>query len=50
MVVGEIDDIPYAFIGLERIGGVIIYDISDPTDAELVDYVNPLDENGDAIA
>ncbi|MEM9274619.1 MAG: esterase-like activity of phytase family protein [Cyanobacteria bacterium P01_F01_bin.143] len=49
VVIGEIDDIPYAFIGLERIGGVMIYDISDPTDAEFVDYVNPLDENGDAI-
>ncbi|ELS02889.1 hypothetical protein Xen7305DRAFT_00026070 [Xenococcus sp. PCC 7305] len=49
LVIGKIDDIPYAFVGLERIGGVIIYDISDPTDAEFVDYVNPTNENGDAI-
>ena len=30
----------YAFIGLERIGGVMIYDISDPHSPEFVDYVN----------
>ncbi|MGK7892688.1 MAG: esterase-like activity of phytase family protein [Xenococcus sp. (in: cyanobacteria)] len=49
VVIGEIDDIPYAFIGLERIGGVMIYDISDPTNAEFVDYVNPIGEDGNAI-
>ncbi len=49
IVIGEVDNIPYAFIGLERIGGVMIYDISDPANAEFVDYVNPTDENGNAI-
>ncbi|MGF1599088.1 MAG: choice-of-anchor I family protein [Acidimicrobiales bacterium] len=30
----------YAFIGFERIGGVITYDVTDPTRPVLVDYVN----------
>lgn len=30
----------YAFIGLERIGGVMVYDITDPRDVKFVDYKN----------
>jgi hypothetical protein len=30
----------YAFIGLERAGGVMIYDVSDPSKPFFVDYVN----------
>ena len=30
----------YAFIGFERTGGVIVYDISDPFDPSFVHYVN----------
>ncbi len=30
----------YAFIALERIGGILVYNITDPTDAKLVDYKN----------
>jgi len=30
----------YAFVGLERIGGVMIYDISNPYAPSFVDYVN----------
>jgi len=29
-----------AFIGFERIGGIIVYDVSNPFSPELVDYVN----------
>ncbi len=30
----------YAFIGLERIGGIMIYDLTHPTQPEFVDYIN----------
>jgi hypothetical protein len=33
----------YAFIGLERMGGVMVYDVTDPTAPEFVDYVNDRD-------
>ena len=49
VVVGEVDGTPYAFIGLERIGGVMVYDVSDPTAPEFVSYQNTTDENGNAI-
>jgi len=41
LAVGEVDGIPYAFIGLERISGVVVYDISDPLNPVFVQYVNP---------
>ena len=31
VVVGKIDRRQYAFVGLERIGGVMVYDVTDPT-------------------
>jgi hypothetical protein len=34
---------PYAFIGLERIGGVMAYDVSDPTSPVFSGYVNRRD-------
>jgi 2',3'-cyclic-nucleotide 2'-phosphodiesterase (5'-nucleotidase family) len=50
VVVGEIDGKTYAFVGLERTGGVIVYDISDPANSEFVQYINPIDpETGDAL-
>ncbi|MGD1859271.1 MAG: choice-of-anchor I family protein [Leptolyngbyaceae cyanobacterium] len=40
LTVGQIGDRTYAFVGLERAGGgVLIYDITDPTAAEFVQYV-----------
>ena len=48
--IGEIDGRFYAFIGLERVGGVIVYDITNPTEAQFVQYINPIDEaTGNAI-
>ena len=44
VVIGEIEDKFYAFVGLERTGGIMVYDISDPADAEFIQYVNPIDE------
>ena len=40
---GEINGRTYAFIGLERIGGVMIYDVTDPSKASFVQYVNNRD-------
>lgn len=43
VVVGQVDGRTYAFIGFERIGGVIVYDITDPKNARFVTYVNNRD-------
>ena len=43
LTIGEIDGRTYAFIGLERVGGVMVYDISDPAGVEYVSYVNNRD-------
>ena len=40
VVVGEVDGTPYAFIGLERVGGVMVYNVSEPTDPQFVQYIN----------
>ncbi|MCC0177099.1 choice-of-anchor I family protein [Waterburya agarophytonicola K14] len=50
VVVGEVDGTPYAFVGLERTGGIMVYDIGDPANSEFVQYINPIDEEtGDAL-
>ncbi len=40
---GVINDTTYAFIGLERIGGVMVYDVSNPSAPVFVDYINTRD-------
>jgi hypothetical protein len=40
IAVGKVSGNTYAFIGLERTGGVMVYDISDPTAPEFVTYAN----------
>ena len=37
VALGEINTKQYAFIGLERTGGVVVYDITDPNNPEFVD-------------
>ena len=50
VVVGEVDGKTHAFVGLERTGGVVVYDISTPSESEFVQYINPIDEEtGDAL-
>ena len=39
VVTGVVDGQTYAFIGLERIGGIMVYDVSNPTDPEFVQYL-----------
>jgi hypothetical protein len=43
IALGEIDDRTYAFIGLERVGGVMMYDVTDPRAPFFVDYLNNRD-------
>jgi len=38
VAVGQVGDKTYAFIGLERVGGIMMYDITDPANAEFVQY------------
>ncbi|MEL6478252.1 MAG: choice-of-anchor I family protein, partial [Pseudomonadota bacterium] len=44
VITGEVDGRTYAFIGLERDSGVMIYDISTPADAFFVDYIPGFDD------
>lgn len=48
VTLGEIEDHTYAFIGLERIGGVMVYDVTNPYKPQFVDYVNYRDFSVDA--
>jgi hypothetical protein len=43
IVVGKAYGRDYAFIGLERIGGIMVYDLSDPKAPQFVTYVNRRD-------
>ena len=36
VVTGVIDDVNYAFIALERISGIMVYDLSNPEKPEFV--------------
>ncbi|KGR90280.1 1,4-beta-xylanase [Ureibacillus massiliensis 4400831 = CIP 108448 = CCUG 49529] len=45
--IGKIGDQVFAFIGLERIGGIAMYNITDPTSVEFVDYINTRDFSED---
>ncbi len=40
VVIGEVDGRTFAFIGLERVGGIMVYDITNPAEASFVDYLN----------
>ena len=46
VVVGKVQGRTYAFLGLERIGGVMVFDITDPAAPTFVEYVN--ERNWDA--
>lgn len=40
VVVGQVGDKSYAFVALERIGGVMVYDITAPNQTTYVNYIN----------
>lgn len=50
VVVGLIDGSVYAFIGLERVGGIMVYDVTNPMAPTFVEYVNNRDFNEDPEA
>ena len=43
LAIGEVSGRTYAFVGLERAGGVMVYDITRPERSELVTYVSNRD-------
>ncbi|NJN20557.1 MAG: PEP-CTERM sorting domain-containing protein [Leptolyngbya sp. RL_3_1] len=50
VTIGAIGDKVFAFIGLERVGGVMVYDVTDPTNPTFASYTNNRDFSGDAEA
>ncbi len=50
ITVGKIGKQTYAFIGLERVGGIMVYDISNPVAPQFVQYLNNRDFSGNAEA
>lgn len=48
VTVGRVGARTYAFVGLERVGGVVVVDVSYPTAPRFVEYVNNRDFTGDA--
>lgn len=47
VVVGEVGNKLYAFIGLERISGVMAYDVTDPLNVTFANYINTRDFSTD---
>lgn len=47
VTVGKVNGKTYAFIALERIGGIMVYDITDPANVKYVNYINSLDFSED---
>lgn len=47
VTVGTVNGRTYAFVALERIGGVMAYDITDPTQAQYVNYINSREFDSD---
>jgi len=49
IALGTINGYTYAFIGLERMGGVMVYDVTNPTAPKFIEYVNNRDVTVDQI-
>ncbi|BBF93624.1 ExeM/NucH family extracellular endonuclease [Blastochloris tepida] len=45
VAVGEVNGKTYAFVALERIGGIMVWDVSTPSDAKYVTYLAPTSED-----
>ncbi len=40
VLIGVIKNVPYAFIGIERTGDIMVFDVSDPRNPRFVQYIN----------
>ncbi|WP_296667529.1 choice-of-anchor I family protein [Demequina sp.] len=47
LTIGQVGNKIYAFVGLERIGGVMVYDVTNPNASRFVTYVNNRDFEAD---
>lgn len=47
VIIGQIEDKTYAFVGLERISGIVVYDITELDKATFVNYINSRDFSSD---
>ena len=43
---GVISDTTYAFVGLERMGGIMVYNVNDPAAPSFVQYINTTNYHG----
>ena len=43
VAVGEVNGRLYAFLALERTGGIMVYDVTDPENSKYVNYINTRD-------
>lgn len=50
LTVGKIGRDTYAFIGLERAGGIMVYNVTDPLSPYFVQYINNINPDGDIDA
>lgn len=48
VVTGVVGDRTYAFIGLERVSGIMVYDITNPKEPDFVQYFNNREFDGNA--
>jgi len=46
VVIGQVGGRTYAFIGLERVGDVMVYDVSRPDRPEFIQYINTPQDRG----
>ena len=49
ITVGELNNVTYAFVGLERQGGIMVYDISNPTAPVFNQYIHTMDTSTGAM-
>lgn len=47
VTVGQVGNRLFAFVALERVGGIMVYDVTNPSQASYVNYVNTRDFSGE---